>query len=581
MQFFSTKQQHQQTIVINKIIPIWIWYAVSILFALFSFYYGLGSYPLGNNNEGLYASIAKSMAMGSSFIIPHLNCLPYIEKPPLLYWLMAFSFHIFGFTAFAARFITATSAFLLCLVMLCFSHNIHRLKNMYGTSIILATSIGVIIIARMVFFDMLLTFLVTTTLLCLFYWQNTQYNKSSLRFAYASLALAILAKGFIAVILTGGIFLAFLLVQRISWQQYKKLFDFPGLILFLAIVLPWHIIAAIQHPNFTWDYIINEQLLRFLNMRSPHDYYHGSIFYYFPRIIIYLFPWSLFLPLLTIPIKQTTIATNVHAQERSLTLFLWLWFLIPLTFFTISSAKANYYMIIAMPSLAMLLAIKLQKIIESKYKTLITFYSAAIIITVVGGILFYYSRITQQLPYFLILQNKMILLLGYGIITSIVTLIFYRKPIIALASIAGLTIPIVIIAIAGIPFFSEQLSAANLGNYIKQHGSDKEVYLYQDFEKISALSFYTDKCLKIVDSHSNDLFYAQQLPQYSSYFLTIDQFYNVAKNQSIYIISSQRQLPTFHQALKTNNFCIIKQFEDNVLLSNDQTDCKHAMLGNL
>ena len=142
-----------------------IWYPILATLIFFSFYFAIGDYTLLNNNDGLYASIAKHMLLTKSFIIPYLNCVPYIEKPPLLYWLLASSFSIFGFTAFAARFVTATSATLLCFAMLYFTHKIKLSKVGIMATLIFASSIGVSIIARMVYFDMLLSFLIASTLL--------------------------------------------------------------------------------------------------------------------------------------------------------------------------------------------------------------------------------------------------------------------------------------------------------------------------------------------------------------------------------------------------------------------------------
>lgn len=87
-----------------------------LLLVGFTFYYGLGSYALANNNEGLYAEIAREMYISHKYIIPMLNGVPYIEKPPLLYWLINGSFHLWGINEFAARFVPAT-----CGVILCFS----------------------------------------------------------------------------------------------------------------------------------------------------------------------------------------------------------------------------------------------------------------------------------------------------------------------------------------------------------------------------------------------------------------------------------------------------------------------------
>ena len=53
------------------------------LFALAAFYlcFGLGVYGLLDNNEGLYAEMAREMLQTANYAVPHLNGVPYLEKP--------------------------------------------------------------------------------------------------------------------------------------------------------------------------------------------------------------------------------------------------------------------------------------------------------------------------------------------------------------------------------------------------------------------------------------------------------------------------------------------------------------------
>ncbi len=70
----------------------------------------LGARPLFNPDEGRYAEIPREMLGGGDWIIPHLNGLAYIEKPPLQYWATALSYRAFGPSEFAARLYTALTA---------------------------------------------------------------------------------------------------------------------------------------------------------------------------------------------------------------------------------------------------------------------------------------------------------------------------------------------------------------------------------------------------------------------------------------------------------------------------------------
>lgn len=492
-----------------------IWYVLAIILAIFSFYYGIGSYPLLDNNEGLYASIAKNMLLTKSFIIPHLNCLPYLEKPPLLYWLLSGNFYLFGFTAFAARFVTVTSAFFICIALLMFGYKTKQTKESLIATIIFASSAGVIIIARTLYFDMLLTLWVTIALLSLYFCDQTN-NKLALRLAYFAVALGILTKGLVALILVISTYFIYLLITK-QLRKLSQCLDLPGILIFFAIVIPWHVAAAIQHPGFTWYYLVNEQILRFFSARIPHDYYEGPIYYYIPRIFIYLAPWSLLIPLFCYSWRNNFAST--------LKKFLWCWLLVPLVFFSISQAKANYYMIISMPALAYLLADKLVFIYANKKTQLLSTYLAAILILILGAAIIIPSCY-KSTPIIMLLQPQFLFLTFY-VVAAILLIYFQRKnflPIIFL--FAGTIIPLTFIGLHGADLLQNKTSAAAAGLFVKQHKYDSQFYLYQDFEKFSAIAFYGDQCLKIIDSHSNDLYYAQQQTKFSKNFLTIAQIKN-------------------------------------------------------
>jgi hypothetical protein len=318
---------------------------LALLFGV-SFYFGLSSYGLLNNNEGMYAEIAWETLADGNIIIPHLNGVPYIEKPPLLYWLIALSFKVFGKSVFAARLIPATFGALTCLSLLCFGHS--RKKSMQGflSAIILASSMGFIIFSRMVFFDGILTAFLTWSLLS-FYKFYEDGRKVFIRIFFVCAALAALTKGLVALVLLGVVVLIFLGVQR-DLKFTVKMLDPISIGLFLIIFMPWHILASLREENFFWFYFINEHVLRFFSKREPHDYYSGPLYYYLPRLAGYLVPWIFSMPFF--------IRKAYHKKDSSVHTFLMVWFFIFLVFFSVSQAKANYYMMVGLPPLALWMA---------------------------------------------------------------------------------------------------------------------------------------------------------------------------------------------------------------------------------
>src|ERR1700728_3777416 len=72
----------------------------------------LSTRPLFDPDEGRYAEIPREMLSGGDWVIPHLNALAYLEKPPLQYWLTALAFGGFGQNEFTARLCTGIAGYL-------------------------------------------------------------------------------------------------------------------------------------------------------------------------------------------------------------------------------------------------------------------------------------------------------------------------------------------------------------------------------------------------------------------------------------------------------------------------------------
>ncbi len=466
------------------------YFALLALVALFGFYYGLDIYGLANNNEGLYAEIAREMYLSHQHIIPTLNGLPYIEKPPLLYWLINMCFHFWGVGIFAARFVPATCGAITCLSLVFFAQQINRLREGLYAALILSTSLGFILIARIVFFDMLLTALLSLSLI-FFYLAWLHTKPKYMRLAYCFLGLAVLAKGFIALVLALLITTIFLFCTK-TFRSHLKLFLDPiGILIFLLVILPWHILAIIQHPGFLQTFLINEQLLRFFDKRIPHDYYQGPLYYYLPRLVLYMLPWGLLLPLLGLKkYRENTL-------KDPLNIFLWLWFLIPLAFFSISKTKANYYMVISCPALALLLA-------QAIYKDF--------------------------------LQKKW--LKTWTIIGSIFVAISFSS---------------IVFATHLAKQHEDFFSAKNLAYFFQAQTEKKPIFLYQEFERVSSLAFYLAEPLKIIDSNSKDLWYGSHFAR-KSWFPTTENFATYAQTHPYYVVLRKERLKEFRKKMHDGKF---------------------------
>ena len=478
-------------------IPIWL----PLLLIAGYLFFGLGSYGLLDNNEGLYTEIAREMSRGSSLVIPHVNGLLYMEKPPLLYYLVAACLSLFGETEAAARAVPLAASLVCMAGVWWFAARLRRPEAGKLAVMILASSLGFMLMARVVMFDMLLTAFLTLALFC-FNVAWREGNRRVLRVAWACLALALLTKGFLALVLFGLVLgVHFLLNERRGiWKALGFLADGPGLLLFLAIALPWHVLASMEHADFAWSYFINEHVLRFLGKRIPHDYYSGPVWYYLPRLLGFLFPWSFFLPL-------AFVRSGRSGDPRG-TGFLWAAWLVPLAFFSLSSAKANYYMVVALPALALLLALHLESLVSAGRTRLLMWPAGLMLILALAGGGFLFLKPT------LLAGRTALQFAMAGLFPALCGLslwaAWFRRPVVALAAAALLLAPVQVCLFQELAQQEASVSGRPLARLILARCPGCEVMIYKDFENISALPFYLPQPLSIIDSVSNDLWFAQQ-----------------------------------------------------------------------
>ena len=558
---------------------------------IFACFYGIGSYALLDNNEGLYASIARDMLEHGRFIIPHLNGVPYLEKPPMLYWLMAASMAIFGENEFAVHLVPALAYFLTIVSVQRFTHRTTGNEaTAFLVALMLATSLPLLIWGRVILCDMVMTCFFTGAMLEFYGWQSEQDHPSpnmweggrgallktssknaptltlpllgrGLAHFYFFLALAVLTKGLIAVILAGGIIVMFMLWQRKPANLLSPL----GIGIFLAVAAPWHILACIQQADFAWFYFVNEQFLRFINQRQPHDYHTGPWWYYLPRILVYLFPWTLFLLIFTRKPRPSA------SSEPALVRFLWSWFFVCLVFFSIAGSKANYYMIIGMPPLALLIALHLKPYMDSGKRIARSLASSGLVLLVVTLVCLQHFCTENSGELFAACQGvSWNILIGAGLYCAIATALCWRVPQCWLAPLLGSHILILLpLAIAGVNIASERISQKNAALYLQSTFGD-DAAIFQEFENVSALAFYMKKPLLIVDNHSSDLQYGQHTSAGNALFLSLREWSERKPTIPMVVLTDHlydAMNELHHLQVDLKEVCVVKRFERVVILN--------------
>lgn len=250
------------------------------------------------------------MAQTGNLVTLYVNGVRYLEKPPLPYWLEAGFYRIFGENVFSTHLPNAL-ALLGCawLVWLWAGRAWGRRAGYYAALGVL-TAVGPFLFTRFDIPEALLTFLLMFALYSFLTGMETQHSVR-LYGMWAALALATLTKGLIAPVFFIAALVPLLLLSG-QWRRWRDLKPFTGFLLYLAIAAPWHILAGLANPDqghavgnhptpgnvhgFWYFYFMNEHVFRFLGTRFPHDYNRMPVAWYWLAHLIWLFPWSLFLP---------------------------------------------------------------------------------------------------------------------------------------------------------------------------------------------------------------------------------------------------------------------------------------------
>ncbi len=348
-----------QSVKHNKYVE---WIDGVLLFAAFILLtYGLEKYGLFEPHEGHFAGVAREMILQGDWVTPTLNGAPYLNKPPLLYWLIATSFKLFGFQEFAARFPIALAGWLGVVVAWLWSRQIWGVIASRATVVLLSTGVGWFIFAHQLLIDELLGTLLLAMMYCL--WRLTVQPKSHGFFvaAYLLLGLAVLAKGILAlafwVVGCGAIALT---TRR--WQTLKIFRPLLGIAITAAVVVPWCIAVEQYNPGFLQYFLLNENFKRALDTRWPPDYSISKIspWGYLGVSAVWCLPWTFLLPP---TLKRawedwrhgfTAIATPTDRQRSDALTLLGVLAVLPIVMFLPLSSRLYYYSIPAVPPLAMM-----------------------------------------------------------------------------------------------------------------------------------------------------------------------------------------------------------------------------------
>jgi len=325
---------------------------VVILAVLFAALFAclLGSAPLVNPDEGRYAEVPREMIASGDWVTPRLDGVPYFEKPPFMYWAVAACERLLGPSEWSVRLAPALLGIAGILVAYGAGRRLYGRDAGFWSAIVLGTSLLYIAFVHLLGLDMAVSVLMSAALFCFIVGVREPPGRGRrLLFwgLYASAALATLTKGLIGFLIPGAVMFLWLVLIG-QWRRLRPFYLPSGILIFLAIAAPWHVLMAQRNPDWAHFYFIHEHLERFSD--KGHGRYQ-PFWFFIPIVILGVFPWTGFL---WGSFRDALAGGWARRKENAEAWFLVIWAAFILLFFSKSQSKLVPYILPVFPPLAVL-----------------------------------------------------------------------------------------------------------------------------------------------------------------------------------------------------------------------------------
>jgi len=334
---------------------------VSLLLLTVSIYVVTAARPsLLDDADASHALAARAVLEDGDWAVLHINGVAWLEKPPLHYWLVAASYALLGETAFATRLPSGLAVVALVLLVYSFGCRYFGERAGFYAGLVMGTSVGTFLFTRIMIPEAIYA-LEFTAIFYVFLrtWTGTLDARIAAGAIPALIGLAALTRAAIGPafpLAIMGLFIAAVGGWRRLYSRGAWPFVMGALVLALVSV-PWHLVAGARTPTFYWFYFVNEQFRRALGTRYPVDYTAVPLGIWWAAHLVWLFPWTVFLPYAVreLPDPRRWRDLDAPGQAR---LFLYIWAAVILLFFTlVSGSRLEYYAFGSWPAIALLIGL--------------------------------------------------------------------------------------------------------------------------------------------------------------------------------------------------------------------------------
>jgi 4-amino-4-deoxy-L-arabinose transferase-like glycosyltransferase len=576
---------------------------------------GLFRPPLMDDADSVHAEAAREMVQTHDWVTLRFNGIRYMEKAPLMYWAVASSYEVFGIHDWSTR--LPLTLGVLSLLFVVYGFGRHYFGEAGGFYAALATGLGFgsYIYTRFLIPDILVGL---WTILALAFFLRTLEEAEPSRYSCWGLAVAcalnVLTKGLIGLVFPLAA-IGFYLVLTGNLRHLLRMRFVSSTLVFLSVAAPWHILAGMRNPSvgtvrgFFWFYFVNEQFLRYINKRVPRDYDTVPLLVFWGLVLVWLFPWSSFLPqaLARVPLFRPRDAAKSRVGRAGLLLFLAGIFIV--LFFTFST-RQEYYVLPAIPVLALLigswlgeeeaspLGSRLRKwgrVSSSVLVALGVLVSAATIYLAVGipqqigsaniAELIHSGPANSQqyalsLGHVLDLNLRVMTLFGtplliFGLallVGSVLNWYFRRKvrPRLGNWSLAVMGVFLLTAIHSALITFSPLLSSKPLADAILSVYKNGDIIeINGEYEGGSTVGFYTGKMVRIMNGRGKSLWYGSFFPDAPQIFDDTTTFQRMWKGPSrVFLWTEIEERESAVEGLDPNSVFVLARFGNKLILTN-------------
>lgn len=535
---------------------LWLAMLVGLLFAFM-----LGSRPLDSPDEARYSEIPREMVASGDYLTPRLDGVKYFEKPALFYWLQASAIRAFGLSEWSMRAWTALLGLIGVLAVYAAGAQLWGRRAGWMAAGVLATGILYYGLSRTVTLDMAVSTFLTLALLAFMLGMRHPPGSVRRRWLYAfylCAALATLTKGLIGIVLPGLVIGAWIALLG-RWRELRAMYLPTGLLLFLLVAAPWHVLVARANPGFAWFYFVHEHFARYLT-KVHHRF--EPWWYFIPILAVGLLPWIAFLPQ---ALRFNLRGAWRHRQQHGEVWFLVLWAVLILAFFSGSDSKLIPYILPVIPPLALLIG-RYLAVGAPASGARAGFWGALVLSVALAGALFAAPRFWHA-PGVSALHPYLITMGGVSVAAALLALVWARqgrivRGVVALAAGAALMLSVLSAGMPVLPMRSVKDLALAVRQELKP-GDEVVSYhtYYQD------LPFYLRRTIGTV-GWKGELEFGSSLEDVSDRLMDEAAFWRRWSGaQTIYMVLSRQSLEQLRDAGRPNLF-VIAANNGNVVLCN-------------